>query len=464
MRKRLLLIIIAFSVSFISMVALSLFSMERFTTFTSYSDLVDNTNLVISQLYKMELHIRDVDRGERGYMITRDTMYLRFLNNAVDSIQTSISELGKITAENPKQQNNISLLKSSAALRIAAARENIAYVDTAKTTTLSKYYYDSRQLMLECSHTLKKIHDEENVLLAERFKGERFYEQLTTSTLEYLLFVFCVITLVLFFIMIREFKGRIRYQEELQAKIIDLKRSHSELQEIAYAASHDLQEPLRKIQVFSDMLLYQKTEGTDAESKVILGRVNNSAGRMQVLISDLMALTNLANTDEPKTSIDLNRMLQYIIVDFESKIAEKEASVQIQELPEIRGYDNQLKILFNALLDNSLKFTRKGVHPVISICCDLMSGHELSTVNPNLLHKKFYRITCSDNGIGFDNQFINKIFRIFQRLHTQESAYEGKGIGLAICQRIMANHEGYIIAHGETGLGAQFKLFFPVEE
>ena len=185
---------------------------------------------------------------------------------------------------------------------------------------------------------------------------------------------------------------------------------------------------------------------------------------MQVLISDLMALTNLANTDEPKTSIDLNRMLQYIIVDFESKIAEKEASVQIQELPEIRGYDNQLKILFNALLDNSLKFTRKGVHPVISICCDLMSGHELSTVNPNLLHKKFYRITCSDNGIGFDNQFINKIFRIFQRLHTQESAYEGKGIGLAICQRIMANHEGYIIAHGETGLGAQFKLFFPVEE
>src|SRR5580704_1357395 len=98
MKKRLLLIIIAFSVSFISMVALSLFSMERFTTFTGYSDLVDHTHEVISQLYKMELHIRDVDRGERGYMITRDTMYLRFLNNAVDSIYSSISELGKITA------------------------------------------------------------------------------------------------------------------------------------------------------------------------------------------------------------------------------------------------------------------------------------------------------------------------------------------------------------------------------
>src|ERR1700744_742855 len=131
MKRRLLLIVIAFSVSFISMVALSLFSMERFTTFTNYSDLVDHTNLVITKLYKMELHIRDIDRSERGYMITRDTMYLRFLNNAVDSIYSSIEALGAITNDNPRQQHNISLLKSSAALRIAAARENIAYVDTA---------------------------------------------------------------------------------------------------------------------------------------------------------------------------------------------------------------------------------------------------------------------------------------------------------------------------------------------
>jgi len=467
MRKRLLLIIIAFSISFISMVALSLFSMERFTTFTRYSNLVEHTNVVISQLYKMELHIRDVDRSERGYMVTRDTMYLRFLNNAVDSIYSSIAELGKVTTDNPKQQNNISLLKSSAALRIAAARQNISYFDTAKTDSISRYYYESRQLMLECSHILKRIHDEENKLLLERSRNERFYERLTTNTLDYLLFVFCAITLVLFFIMIKEFKGRMRFQEELQAKVIDLKRSHSELQEIAYAASHDLQEPLRKIQVFSDMLLYRKTgnrETVGAEHNVILERINNSAGRMQVLIADLMALTNLANTDEHKTTIDLNKMLPYIVSDFDDKIKEKRALVRVQELPVIKGYDNQLKILFTAVLDNSLKFTRSEVHPVINICCDELNGHELSGINPNLLHKKFYRITCSDNGIGFDNQYINKIFRIFQRLHTEESAYEGKGIGLAICQRIMANHEGYIMAHGETGLGAQFKLFFPVEE
>jgi light-regulated signal transduction histidine kinase (bacteriophytochrome) len=93
----------------------------------------------------------------------------------------------------------------------------------------------------------------------------------------------------------------------------------------------------------------------------------------------------------------------------------------------------------------------------------MINGYELSEVNPALLHKNFYRITCSDNGIGFDNQFITKIFKIFQRLHNEESEYSGKGIGLAICQRIMANHEGYMIAHGQPNMGAKFKLFFPVE-
>jgi len=311
---------------------------------------------------------------------------------------------------------------------------------------------------------LQKIHVAETGLLQERSKREEFYQQLTNRTLTYLLSIFCVITLILFSIMIKELRGRMLFQEELQAKVIDLERSHSELREIAYVASHDLQEPLRKIQVFSNMLLYQKTGRADEESNTTLKRIVDSAGRMQSLITDLMSLTSLTTTDEAKAPVDLGRALQYIIIDIEEKIKETGASVEVQQLPVINGYNAQIKILFKALLDNSLKFTRPGVKPVITITGDIINGHELSDINPNLLNKKFHRITCSDNGIGFGNQFITKIFRIFQRLHTQESGYEGKGIGLAICQRIMANHEGYIIAHGEPGLGAKFKLFFPVEE
>lgn len=138
--------------------------------------------------------------------------------------------------------------------------------------------------------------------------------------------------------------------------------------------------------------------------------------------------------------------------------------MNIQTMPVFKGYANQLLILFKALFDNSLKFSKEGVGPVITITNEITSGEELKGINKKLTDKKFNCITFADNGIGFDNQFIDKMFRIFQRLHAQQSGYDGKGIGLAICQRIMANHEGYIIAHGEPQVGATFKLFFPIEE
>ena len=317
--------------------------------------------------------------------------------------------------------------------------------------------------MVECSHILRDMRQSENKLKAERTKGEEIYQALATSTLRYLLGIFCIIALFLFAIMIKELRGRIRYQEELQAKVIDLRRSHNELQEIAFAASHDLQEPLRKIQVFSNMLLYKSNSNIDEESKATLSRISISAARMQSIISDLTALTSLTKTDEQKELVDLNKTLQFILIDIDDAIKAKNASIEADKLPAIRGYETQMKILFTALLDNSLKFTREGVKPVIGLSCEIITGHELSEINPNLLHKKFYRITVSDNGIGFDNKFMDKIFQVFQRLHPQQSEYDGKGIGLAICQRIMANHEGYILGHGAPDMGAKFKLFFPVE-
>jgi signal transduction histidine kinase len=463
MNRRPGVIVTTFIISFIAMVALSLFSMERFITYTEYSDQVNHTNLVIKKILKTQLDIRDIDRAERGYMVTRDTMYIRFLNNAIDSVQSMITEMRGFI-KNPRQQDNLTLFKSSAALRIAAARSNIAYIDSVGNSTPSRFYFESRQLMIECSGRLNGMLDFQNTSLEERSRNEQFYQNLTTKTLINLLVVFCVITFILFFMMIKELRERVRYQRELQSKVIDLERSHSELKEIAYAASHDLQEPLRKIQVFSDMLSYKRKDYSDEEYSATLSKINSSAGRMQNLISDLMSLTSLIKIEELKKPVELNRMLQFILIDIEEKVQEKGATVEVQSLPEIQGYENQMKILFKALLDNSLKFTREGVRPEVVINCEIRTGAELLEINPNLEQKKFYCICCSDNGIGFENKYISKIFRIFQRLHNEDSNYEGKGIGLAICQRIMANHEGYIIANGTPGAGAEFKLFFPVEE
>lgn len=461
MRKRLLITFIAFCMSFVAMVALSIFSIERYTTFTAFSDEVDHSNKVINMLYKTEVYLKDIDRWERGYILTNDTVYLRPINKGIDSLRPALSDLEQLTKDNPVQQNNVTLLKGNITLRIASARQDIDYIDSTHSHEASAYYYEGREYMKAANKKMREMHKVENDLLTERYKQEQVYQKLTTKTLKSLLFIFCFIAAVLFIILIRLMRGRMINQEELQAKVLDLQRSHSELQEIAYVASHDLQEPLRKIQVFSNMLLYQKPGQMDEDCRATLERINGAANQMQLLITDLTSLTNLTKTDEPKTNVNLNRLLKFLLIDIDEKVKEKDAYIDVHNLPDIVGYDTQLKILFRALLDNALKFSRDDEQPVIIISSETLMGEELVSINPNLKHKEFVCISCSDNGIGFDNQYISKIFQIFQRLHTHNSEYEGKGIGLAICQRIMANHEGYIIGYGVPQAGAKFKLFFP---
>lgn len=462
MKRRLRIIIISFSVSFLFMVGLSLFSMQRFSMLTHYTNKVNHNQLVIDKLYKIESLVRDLDRAERGYMLTKDTAYMNSLKRTIDSTYPCIAALKELEPDG-MQQKSIIMLKSILALRLSNIRQNIAYLDTAHTSVISRYYTEGREHMKEAMLLLRSIHDDENKQRIDVYNQLQMYQKLTSSTLMYLLCVFFIITTVLFAFMISELRKRIAYQDDLQASIIDLKRSHSELEQIAYAASHDLQEPLRKILVFGSRLLMVKKENIDEETYNTITRINISAERMHELIDDLVSLTSLTK-QESRQKINLNRSLKIAMSDLQQKIDNTHATITSEDLPEITGYTDQVNVLFKSLLDNSLKFIRRDTAPVITITSDLVNGGELIDINRKLQHKKFYRITLSDNGIGFDNKFTDKMFQIFQRLHNQHSEYDGKGIGLAICQRVMANHKGYIIAYGHIEIGATFKLFFPVEE
>ena len=461
MKKRLFIISFAFCISFISMVALSLFSVDRFRAFTKYSNQADFANTGLEKILNTELHLYNIDRAERGYMLTKDTMYLRYLGNSIDSAYASIECLKQELSDNPAQPDNINGLKTTLGHKVEAVNNNIHFVDTALSSVTSQYFYASRKQSQEITLSINKLLEAERKYIATIVHKEQIYQHLAGDTLKYLLFIFCIITLVLFVLLIKELQGRMRFQNELQARVADLKRSHGELQEIAYAASHDLQEPLRKIQVFSSMLLMKNSHLIDNESKSVINRIYTSAERMQSLISDLVNLTSLTKTDENKNKVDLNRVLKFILIDIDLTLIEKWAKIELANLPEIMGYEAQLKILFRALIDNSLKFTREGVAPVITFTYKVCSGDNLIETNTNLRNTKFHCVTISDNGIGFDNKYLDKMFGIFQRLHNQQSEFEGKGIGLAICQRIMANHEGYIIGNGVPNEGASFKLFFP---
>ncbi len=460
MTKKLLFILIAFSVSFLVMVGLSLFSIERLTTFTAYSNELLQSNKIIRTLYKTEVCLKDLDRWERGYMLTKDTVYIRLVNSAVDSIYPTIDDLELLVKKDNIDYKNILELRDLIILRIRYSKYNFALIDTTKPEVASTFYFEGRKKMIAANRLIRKLHSNQNIILSQRYNKHQFYQQLTTNTLKLLLIVFCTVTLLLFVLLVKLMKVSTLYQNKLQSKVQELKNSHSELQDITYAISHNLQEPLRKIQVFSNMLIYKNDE-IDNETNETLSRINKSAYKMHVLIADLSDLTNLTKTDENKSPTDLNRIVQHALIDLSEIIKDKNAKFEICELPILDGYEPQLKMLFKALLENALKFSKTNENSKITISYN-KGAKKRESASSNLTNKVSYHIiSVADEGIGFDNKYNHNIFKIFGRLHTDHSAYDGKGLGLAKCTRIMSNHNGYIEAEGKAGNGATFHLYFP---
>jgi len=246
-------------------------------------------------------------------------------------------------------------------------------------------------------------------------------------------------------------------EEESKFRLLSekLKRTNSELENVNWIGTHDLKEPLRKIQVFASLLLSRKEQKLPEDVVNLINRMNISASRMQVLISDILSYSKLITNDSVPQIINLGDTAREVIVDLEDEIAEKNGYVQVEVLPEIEGINFLIHQLFTNLISNSLKFARENVPAVITISSSLESGSVNGFVNQD-----FYRITMKDNGIGFQNEFKESIFNVFTRLHSQ-TEYRGSGIGLALCKKIMENHKGFIRASGEEGIGSEFSLYFP---
>lgn len=250
--------------------------------------------------------------------------------------------------------------------------------------------------------------------------------------------------------------------DELAETNENLKRSNEELEQYAYVASHDLQEPLRKIRVFSDML-YQQAKLTP-ESLPMVRKINQSAERMSLLIQDLLEFSRLLRVEKLMKPIDLSMIIKEVVNDFELTIAEKNVELSVvDEFPEIEGIHLQMNQLFYNLLNNALKFTDSKRKPIISIKCSKLSDEAVQSLFPKHQTTTFYDITIEDNGIGFDEQFSDQIFEVFKRLHPRD-AYSGSGIGLALCRRIVLNHNGLIRGESKLGKGSVFHIYLPEKQ
>lgn len=251
-------------------------------------------------------------------------------------------------------------------------------------------------------------------------------------------------------------------EQDLERSIEDLHRSNAELEEFAYVASHDLQEPLRKISTFCDRLADKYAPVLTDEGALYLNRIMASADNMRMLIHHLLDFSRITKAQEPFTPVNLNFILQQVKSDLEVLIEETKTVIEYKGLPTIDSSVTQMKQLFANLINNAIKFRKPGAPPHIKLASALLTEEEQAQYS---LPKgtTFYKITVQDNGIGFDNQYADRIFQIFQRLHGKAD-YQGSGIGLAICKKIVEKHHGLVYADSEPGQGATFTLIIPEKQ
>lgn len=247
---------------------------------------------------------------------------------------------------------------------------------------------------------------------------------------------------------------------ELQNSNNELEASNNDLQQFASVASHDLKEPLRKIQVYSNIIKEKSFLEESSDLKNYLDKVILSSGRMSRLINDLLNYSRVSQAHFFEFS-DLNKIMQEILFDLELLIAEKKATIEVGELPNAQVIPGLIRQLFQNLVSNALKFSRKDVSPVIKIKSEIKEAKEVADfVNGT---GKYSVIEISDNGIGFDEKYVNKIFTLFQRLNSREN-YEGTGIGLAIAKKIMDKHKGFITASSKENEGSTFIIVLPLKQ
>lgn len=251
------------------------------------------------------------------------------------------------------------------------------------------------------------------------------------------------------------------HQQQLEQANRDLLNANDNLRQFAYVASHDLQEPLRKIMAFSDMLQDQFAPRLGEVGQDIIQRMQSATGRMSTLIKDVLAYSRVSTHREPFENVFLNQLITDVCHELQADFQATGARLDASALPTVQGDRAQLRHLFGHLIANALKFHADEQPAVIQVTCRTVSGAD----NPSGLNpaNRYHEINLSDNGIGFDMKYADQIFGVFQRLHTRQK-YAGTGVGLAICKRVAENHRGTITATSQPGQGATFRIYLPLTQ
>jgi signal transduction histidine kinase len=453
-------------------ILLALFTITGNYKSLSYLDKAYGINERIDRIYSL---LKDEENQQRGFLITGRPVFLNTLTYARTNIEAEYANLYLILRDESEQLDQLLKLKIELGLRLNLLEQAKKYSESKamKQDSLRKIITRGDFIMTKIGRTTAKMKHTEY----KRFSNLR-EKTFQKSELSILIVAITsgISILILISILIalkREYQAKaeveqklIASEKRLQQQVHMLNISNKELEQFAYVASHDLEEPLRKISSFSEKIQMKLHDHPDEEVLDWLKRVNNSVARMKVFINDLLNYSRITRLLDVNEKVDLNTTFKNIIDDLGVTISAKKAVINLEPLSELKGNNTQMKQLFQNLLTNALKFNDKQF-PHVLITGSYYTIEKLRATgwlkDFNMKHKNYYCIFVSDNGIGFELEYLRQIFVIFQRLHGR-SEYDGTGIGLAICKKIVENHEGFITAESEVGKGTTFVVGLPLNK
>ena len=466
-------LIAGFSIVIIlSSILLALYTITDNYRSLSYLDKAYGINARIDKIYST---MKDAENQQHAYLITNKPSFLNTNNYVEKDVNTEYSGLYSILKDEKEQRENLIAMRIEIEMKMKVLNIGKKYLESGNIKNDSLRRILSRgdfimDMTRETINKMKKIEYKRFSLLRESTftKSElSIFIIALTSGISIILLISILLALR------REHNSKtliqqklIASEKQLQLQVHMLNLSNKELEQFAYVASHDLEEPLRKISSFSEKIHLKLTDYPDEEVIDCLKRLNTSVTRMRTLISDLLNYSRVTRLLDINEKVNLDSIFKLIIEDLGVALSTKNVLVNITPLEEITGNNTQLRQLFQNLISNALKFSDKLV-PKIDVSGRYYSDAELKNTewvkDFNIKQNKYYCIFVKDNGIGFELQYLRQIFIIFQRLHGR-SEYEGTGIGLAICKRIVENHDGFITAESEVGKGTTFIVGLPINK
>lgn len=438
---------------------------------------ITNNLQVITLIKDLKTELLNAETGQRGYLLTEDVQYLEPYHEALGRINQLLSAISSSDTELQRHQSRFTLLHTQTEQIINGMQAVVQLVhnDLNRVAVIEINTDTGIELMRSVLALLREMETDEQTALEQNRTSADHTRKLILAALIATNVVGLLLALGIYIVVYRNARNvAALYAEieevntELESKVQqrtlalrqysdDLKRSNRDLEQFAFVASHDLQEPLRKIHAFGDRLLQKYGNKLDESGSDYLVRMQNASRRMSEMIDDLLSFSRITTQKKPFSRVKLDKLMANVLDDLEYAIENARATVRVDELPEIDADASQIRQVFMNLIGNSIKFRQPDVKPEIVVTCETDTSAEPSD------GRRWYNLSFADNGVGFDPLYEDRVFDLFQRLHGRDK-YEGTGIGLALCRKVIDRHGGTISAESAPGKGTVFSIRLPANQ